>query len=260
MILHEIAEKTRNRIEEQKRKIPIEELKAQAADMDTDTGFPFERALKGKELAFICEVKKASPSKGIIAEAFPYVEIARSYEEAGAAAISVLTEPDFFQGSLAYLREIKKAVGLPVLRKDFIIDPYMIYEAKTAGADAVLLICAILTDQELLEYRKLAESLGMSALVEAHDAEEVSRALRAGSKIIGVNNRDLKTFRVDIGNSLRLRGLVPENIVFVSESGMDCPRDIRRLEENGTDAVLIGELLMKSRDRKKTLQELKGAG
>lgn len=260
MILQEIAEKTRIRIEEQKRKIPIEELKSQAADMDTDTGFPFEKALKEKEIAFICEVKKASPSKGVIVEAFPYVEIARSYEEAGAAAISVLTEPDFFQGSLAYLQEIKKAVGLPVLRKDFIIDPYMIYEAKAAGADAVLLICAILTDQELLEYRKLAESLGMSALVEAHDEEEVNRALKAGSRIIGVNNRDLKTFRVDIGNSFRLRGLVPENIVFVSESGMDRPQDIRRLKENGTDAVLIGEALMRSRDRKKTLQELKGAG
>lgn len=260
MILQEIAEKTRSRIEEQKRKIPIEELKSQAADMDTDTGFPFEKALKEKEIAFICEVKKASPSKGIIVEAFPYVEIARSYEEAGAAAISVLTEPDFFQGSLAYLQEIKKAVGLPVLRKDFVIDPYMIYEAKAAGADAVLLICAILTDQELLEYRKLAESLGMSALVEAHDETEVKRGLAAGSRIIGVNNRDLKTFRVDIGNSLRLRRLVPENIVFVSESGMNCPQDIRRLKENGTDAVLIGEALMRSRDRKKTLQELKGAG
>lgn len=260
MILQEIEEKTRIRIEEQKRKISVEDLKSQAADMDTDTGFPFEKALKGKEIAFICEVKKASPSKGVIAEAFPYVEIARSYEEAGAAAISVLTEPDFFQGSLAYLQEIKKAVGLPVLRKDFIIDPYMIYEAKAAGADAVLLICALLTDQELLEYKKLAESLGMSALVEAHDDEEVNRALKAGSRIIGVNNRDLKTFRVDIGNSFRLRGLVPENIVFVSESGMDRPQDIRRLKENGTDAVLIGEALMRSRDRKKTLQELKGAG
>lgn len=260
MILQEIEEKTRIRIEEQKRKISVEDLKSQAADMDTDTGFPFEKALKGKEIAFICEVKKASPSKGVIAEAFPYVEIARSYEEAGAAAISVVTEPDFFQGSLAYLQEIKKAVGLPVLRKDFIIDPYMIYEAKAAGADAVLLICALLTDQELLEYKKLAESLGMSALVEAHDEEEVNRALKAGSRIIGVNNRDLKTFRVDIGNSFRLRGLVPENIVFVSESGMDRPQDIRRLKENGTDAVLIGEALMRSRDRKKTLQELKGAG
>lgn len=260
MILQEIEEKTRIRIEEQKRKISVEDLKSQAADMDTDTGFPFEKALRGKELAFICEVKKASPSKGVIAEAFPYVEIARSYEEAGAAAISVLTEPDFFQGSLAYLQEIKKAVGLPVLRKDFIIDPYMIYEAKAAGADAVLLICALLTDQELLEYKKLAESLGMSALVETHDEEEVNRALKAGSRIIGVNNRDLKTFRVDIGNSFRLRGLVPENIVFVSESGMDRPQDIRRLKENGTDAVLIGEALMRSRDRKKTLQELKGAG
>lgn len=260
MIFQEIEEKTRIRIEEQKRKISVEDLKSQAADMDTDTGFPFEKALKGKEIAFICEVKKASPSKGVIAEAFPYVEIARSYEEAGAAAISVLTEPDFFQGSLTYLREIKKAVKLPVLRKDFIIDPYMIYEAKAAGADAVLLICALLTDQELLEYKKLAESLGMSALVEAHDEEEVNRALKAGSRIIGVNNRDLKTFRVDIGNSFRLRGLVPENIVFVSESGMDRPQDIRRLKENGTDAVLIGEALMRSRDRKKTLQELKGAG
>lgn len=260
MILQEIEEKTRIRIEEQKRKISVEDLKSQAADMDTDTGFPFEKALKGKEIAFICEVKKASPSKGVIAEAFPYVEIARSYEEAGAAAISVLTEPDFFQGSLAYLQEIKKAVELPVLRKDFIIDPYMIYEAKAAGADAVLLICTLLTDQELLEYKKLAESLGMSALVEVHDEEEVNRALKAGSRIIGVNNRDLKTFRVDIGNSFRLRGLVPENIVFVSESGMDRPQDIRRLKENGTDAVLIGEALMRSRDRKKTLQELKGAG
>ncbi|MGN1148977.1 MAG: indole-3-glycerol phosphate synthase TrpC [Lachnospiraceae bacterium] len=256
-ILEEIAEKTKVRVADAKSKLPLSELKALVADQNTDTGFPFEKALRGEGLSFICEVKKASPSKGIIAEHFPYVEIAKSYEAAGANALSVLTEPFYFKGSNAYLQEIRKAVTLPILRKDFTVDEYMIYEAKALGADAVLLICAILTDDQLADYGRLAKSLGMSALVEAHDEEEVKRAIKSGASLIGVNNRNLKDFTVDIKNSVRLRELVPEEILFVSESGIKTAADTAELRKNGTDAVLIGETLMRSGNIAQTLQELK---
>lgn len=257
MILDEIALKTKLRVEENRKRKPLSELKSAVADCDCETGFPFEKALRREGLGFLCEVKKASPSKGVIAEEFPYVQIAREYEEAGADAISVLTEPFYFKGKDSYLKEIRKGVKLPLLRKDFTVDEYMIYEAKAMGADAVLLICSILSKGQLKEYLELAGSFGMSALVEAHDGGEIEMALEAGARIIGVNNRNLKDFTVDINNSLRLRPLVPENILFVSESGMKTAEDIRKLRDNGTDAVLIGEAFMRSRNRKEMLRSLK---
>ena len=258
MILDEIVAKTKQRLKEVQREISLQEIKEKALAMNKDTGYPFEKALRGEEIQFICEVKKASPSKGLIAPDFPYVQIAREYEQAGAAAISVLTEPYFFQGANAYLTEIRQQVSIPLLRKDFTVDPYMIYEAKVIGADAILLICAVLSDRELKEYYELADLLGLSVLVEAHDEEEVRRALSIGARIIGVNNRNLKDFTVDINNSVRLREMIPDEVIFVSESGMKEPADIHRLRENHTDAVLIGETFMRSPDKKKMLDELRG--
>lgn len=258
MILEEIAERTKVRVAEQKKKISLEEIKTKALEMDANTGFPFLKALQQEDISFICEVKKASPSKGLIALDFPYVEIAKEYEEAGAAAISVLTEPYYFQGKNEYLEEIVKNVTIPVLRKDFTVDEYMIYEAKTIGASCVLLICAILDLPTLKKYLDLAHSLGLSAIVEAHDEEEVKMALESGAKIIGVNNRDLRTFTVDINNSARYRKMVPEDIVFISESGIKTAADIQKLRENGTNAVLIGETFMRSADKKAALKELRG--
>ena len=225
--------------------------------MGRNTGFPFRKALAAQGISFICEVKKASPSKGIIAEEFPYLKIAREYEDAGAAAISVLTEPYYFLGCDRYLEEIAKKVSIPVLRKDFTIDAYQIYEARAIGASAVLLICALLEEGELKEYLEIAHSLGLSALVEAHTEEEIQMALRCGSGIIGVNNRNLKNFQVDISLSSRLRGKVPEDVLFVSESGIRTVQDMARLREAKVDAVLIGETLMRSEDKKKELEKLR---
>lgn len=260
MILEEIAVKTRERMEARKRECPLTEVQAMARAMDSNTGFPFEKALAKPGISFICEVKKASPSKGVIAEHFPYVEIAREYERAGADAMSILTEPFYFQGSNDYLTAIRREVSIPLLRKDFTVDEYMIYEAKQIGADAVLLICAILSRTQLEEYAGIAGELGLSALVEAHDEQEIDMALRAGARIIGVNNRNLKDFTVDISNSVRLRELVPREILFVSESGMKTREDIARLEENGTNAVLIGEAFMRSDDKAGMLGKLRGSG
>ena len=255
-ILEEIAEKTRERIRKEKLQFPLDQLKALAEKAPQQPSFL--EALKKTGMSYICEVKKASPSKGLIAPDFPYLEIAKEYEAAGASAISCLTEPFYFMGSDAYLREITETVDIPVLRKDFTVDKYMIYQAKAFGASAVLLICAILNDRELLEYRELAEALGMDALVETHDEEEVARALKAGAKIVGVNNRDLKTFNVDMNNSIRLRNLAPDNVVFVSESGIKNAGDIAILERNRVGAVLIGETLMRSADKKAALEKLNG--
>ena len=257
-ILDTLASHARARTLKNKHKISEEEIRRAALALGADTGFPFEKALAQPGMSFICEIKKASPSKGIIARDFPYLEIAREYEKAGASAISCLTEPDFFMGSDEYLREIAAAVKIPVLRKDFTVDPYMIYEAKVLGAAAVLLICAILTDEELIEYGALARSLGLSALVEAHDEREVERALRVDKAVIGVNNRDLRNFTVDCRNSVRLRKMVPGDRLFVSESGIQTPTDIEILRENGVDAVLIGETLMRSPDKAAELRCLKG--
>lgn len=258
MILDEIAEKNRARIAELERKIPLSEIRRTAEDMPNNGDFPFKKALVNDDIAFICEVKKASPSKGIIAEDFPYLQIAREYENAGAAAISCLTEPFWFKGSDDYLHEITQNVKIPALRKDFTISPYMIYEAKALGAAAVLLICAILDEGELREYLALAHSLGLSALVEAHNESEIETAVKIGAEIIGVNNRDLRTFSVDTGNSAHLRELVPRDRIFVSESGIQSAEDVQKLREMGANAVLIGETLMRAPDKKAKLNELRG--
>ena len=256
-ILEEIAAKTRERVAEEKNKVSLEEMKQQAESLNTETGFPFENAIKEGSLSFICEVKKASPSKGLIAGDFPYVEIAKEYEKGGASAISVLTEPYWFMGSNEYLKEIRAAVDIPIIRKDFTVDEYMIYEAKVIGADAVLLICAILDDDSLKKYMQTADKLGLSALVETHDEE----AVKAGARLIGVNNRDLRNFTVDINNSLRLRNLVPDNITFVSESGIKGEKEIRELAQGKVDGVLIGETMMRAGEsRIETLKSLIKAG
>lgn len=257
MILDEIAARTKERVRLEKQAVSVGEMRFRAEELPKTENRPFEAALRAPGLSFICEVKKASPSKGVIAESFPYVDIAKSYEAAGASAISVLTEPYYFQGSDRYLEEIAREVGIPVLRKDFTVDPYMIYQAKVLGASAILLICALLDDGELKEYAAIAESLGLSVLTEAHDETEVDRAKRAGARIVGVNNRDLRTFTVDVSNSIRLRSLVPSDVVFVSESGIRGPEDTKILYENGTDAVLIGETFMRSPDKKAMLDQLK---
>jgi indole-3-glycerol phosphate synthase len=240
-LLDEIAARTKERVEAKAPK-----------------GFPFEKALRADGVAFICEVKRASPSVGVIAEDFPYLDIARAYEAAGAAAISVLTEPHYFKGEDRYLREIAETVSIPVLRKDFTVDRYMIYEARVLGASAVLLICAILDRKKLAEYIALAHSLGLSALVEVHDEGELLMALDAGARIIGANNRNLKTFEVDTSTSLRLRKLVPENVLFVSESGIKTREDISALRQANVDAALIGETLMRAKDKKAALNALRG--
>lgn len=258
MILEEIAARTVQRVAEEKAAVPLSEMKKRAEALDANTGFPFRKALSGDEISFICEVKRASPSKGLIAPDFPYLDIARDYERAGASAISCLTEPFWFKGRDEYLAEISNAVTIPVLRKDFTVDEYMIYQANTLGASAVLLICSILSKEQLSEYLGIAHSLGLSALVEAHDEDEVRTALSVGAGIIGVNNRDLRTFTVDINNSARLRKLVPPEVLFVSESGIKTAADIEALRSNGTNAVLIGETLMRSPDKKAALDELRG--
>lgn len=257
-ILDTIAEYAKVRVEEAKKVVPLEEMKKRALAMNCDTDFPFEEALGKDGISFICECKKASPSKGLIAEDFPYVEIAKAYEEAGASCISVLTEPKWFLGKNEYLKEITEAVSIPCIRKDFTVDEYMIYEAKTLGASAVLLICAITEKEKLREYLEICDTLGLSAIVEAHDAKELEDAVDAGARIIGVNNRNLKDFTVDIVNSNKLRELVPKGILFVAESGIKTREDVAALEKANVDAVLIGETLMKAENKKAKLAELKG--
>ena len=260
-ILEEIAARTRERIAKEKSCISVSELenRIQEVNKNARQKITFLQALQKDGMSYICEVKKSSPSKGLIAPDFPYLAIAKEYEQAGASAISCLTEPFYFQGADQYLREISAAVQIPVLRKDFTVDEYMIYQAKSLGASAVLLICAILDDGELRAYRQLAKELGLDALVEAHDEYEVDRALNLGAEIVGVNNRDLRTFQVDMNNSIRLRKMAPDNVVFVSESGIRTPEDIRLLYENKVDAVLIGETLMRSPDKKAALESLNGS-
>ena len=261
-IIDEIAAKTRLRVARAKEAAPLERVREQAlalAATQTDD-FPFERALKTPGLSFICEVKKASPSKGIIAADFPYLQIAREYEAAGASAVSVLTEPDYFLGSDQYLREIAAALTIPALRKDFIIDGYQIYEAKLLGASAVLLICALLDQAALEAFLKIAEELKLSALVEIHDEGELERALGTGARIIGINNRNLKTFAVDLAVTARLCPLIPAGIVTVAESGIASPADVRALQTLGLDAALVGESLMRSPDKKRFLAELRAGG
>ncbi|MGN0961987.1 MAG: indole-3-glycerol phosphate synthase TrpC [Clostridia bacterium] len=256
-ILHTIAAHAEERVAKAKKQKAPREIKAEAELLPKDD-FPFEKALKAPDISFICECKKASPSKGLIAPDFPYLQIAKEYENAGAAAISVLTEPKWFLGKDAYLREIADEVSIPCLRKDFTVDEYMIYEAKLLKAKAVLLICALSDKEDLQKYIGICDSLGLSALVEAHNEEEIKKALSAGARIIGVNNRNLKDFSVDTENSKRLRSLVPPEILFVSESGVSSAADIASLREAGADAVLIGEALMRAEDKKAKLAELRG--
>ena len=258
MILDKIIEATKIRVAQEKQVESPEAVKAAALALPSDTGFPFEAALRQQDFNFICEVKKASPSKGIIAEHFPYIDIAKEYEVAGAAAISVLTEPDFFKGDKKYLQEIASTVKIPVLRKDFIIDEYQIYQAKVWGASAILLICACLDVSTLTKFRELADSLGLSSLVEAHDEKEVQMAIDCGARIIGVNNRNLKDFTVDVQNSVRLRNLVQDDVIFVSESGLETPEDIQVLRDNNIGVALMGETFMRSPNKVEKLAYLYG--
>ena len=259
MILDKIIEATKIRVAQEKQVESPESVKAAALALPSDTGFPFEAALRQQDFNFICEVKKASPSKGIIAEHFPYLEIAKEYEVAGAAAISVLTEPDFFKGDKKYLQEIASTVKIPVLRKDFIIDEYQIYQAKVWGASAILLICACLDVPTLTKFREIADSLGLSSLVEAHDEAEVQMAIDCGARIIGVNNRNLKDFTVDVQNSVRLRNLVEDDVIFVSESGLETPEDIQVLRDNNIGVALMGETFMRSPNKVEKLAYLYGS-
>ena len=256
-ILDRLAEHARERVKLAQTKIPSETVRHNAFALPKGN-FAFENALKTPELSFICECKKASPSKGLIAPDFPYLQIAKEYEAAGADAISVLTEPKWFLGSDEYLKEITSTVSIPCIRKDFTVDPYMIYHARVLGAKAVLLICAILSKEELKEYIGVCRELGLSALVEAHDDKEIMTALECGADLIGVNNRNLKDFTVDTENSRKLRSLVPDDVIFVSESGVRTAEDIQKLRKAGVNAVLIGETLMRAADKKSKLNELKG--
>ena len=260
MILDNLAAATQARVERKKAQIPLETVKEQALNLAAKEGtftFPFEQAIAKEGISFICEVKKASPSKGIIAEDFPYLEIAREYEQAGADCISVLTETDYFKGEDRFLREINDAVQIPTIRKDFIIDEYMIYEAKLLGAACVLLIAALLDTETIRQYKAICDQLGLSALVEAHDEAEAASALEAGARMVGVNNRNLKDFTVDIHNSTRLRERIPRNVLFVAESGIKTAEDIAELVSAGVNGVLIGETLMRSPDKAQMLDELR---
>ncbi len=255
-ILNQLADHARERVAAAQKKISLSEMREKAS-MVSGSRFRFEKALAAPGVSFICECKKASPSKGLIAPDFPYLQIAKEYEAAGASAISVLTEPKWFLGSDEYLREIAAAVSIPCLRKDFTIHEYMIYEARTLGASAVLLICSILDEGELRCFREIADSLELSALVEAHSEEEIAMALRAGARIIGVNNRNLHDFTVDVHNSERLRRLVPSDILFVAESGIKTAEDIEVLRQANVNGVLIGETLMRAPDKKAMLDGLR---
>ena len=257
-ILDTIADYARERVIQSKKNIPFEEIRRQAESMPSSNKKTLEQALSGDDIGFICECKKASPSKGLIAPDFPYLDIAKDYEAAGAAAISVLTEPKWFLGANEYLKEIAANVAIPCLRKDFTVDEYMIYEAKTLGASAVLLICSILEEAVVKDWICLCDDLGLSALVEAHDEAEVEAAARAGARIIGVNNRNLKDFSVDIHNSGRLKKLVPDNILFVAESGIKTAQDVQALREDKVNGILIGETLMRADNKKAMLDELRG--
>ena len=256
-ILDQLADYTRVRTEQAKKIMSLDEMKHRALSLPKGS-FAVETALRKPDISFICECKKASPSKGLIAPDFPWLQIAKDYESAGADCISVLTEPKWFLGSDRYLQEIADTVSVPCLRKDFTVDEYMIYQAKVLGASAVLLICSILDVGQIRDYLSICDGLGLSALVEAHDQGETEMALHAGARMIGVNNRNLRDFSVDTENSRRLRKHIPPEVLFVSESGVKCREDVARLREIGVDAVLIGETLMRAADKKAKLQELRG--
>lgn len=256
-ILDTIAEYAHRRVYEAEKALPSDELRERALSLPV-SGFAFEKALKKSDISFICEVKKASPSKGVIAEEFPYLQIAKEYEAAGADCVSVLTEPKWFMGRDSYLKEISAELSIPCLRKDFVVSEYMIYEAKLLGAEAVLLICSVLCEKQIEEYIKICDRLGLSALVEAHNEDEIKAAVNAGARIIGVNNRNLKDFSVDTENSRRLRELVPKDVIFVSESGIKSAEDVEKLRECGVNAVLVGETLMRAENKTRMLAQLRG--
>ena len=258
MILNKIADSTIERVIKLKEAKSFQKVRDEAESLPINDCFVFEKALKDGDISFICEVKKASPSKGVISEDFPYLKIAKEYESGGASAISVLTEPYYFMGKDYFLTEIAQSVKIPVLRKDFTVDAYQIFEAKTLGASAVLLICSLLETSKLKDFIQIADSLGISALTEAHDEFEVESALKAGARVIGVNNRDLKTFTVDINNSLKLRSLVPDDKIFISESGIKTAEDINKLREASVNAVLIGETLMRCENKASAISILRG--
>lgn len=258
MIIDDIIENTRERVAENKRRNSIEKLAKLAFERPVKKDYPFEKALRKSKFAYIMEIKKAVPKRGLIAKNFDYKAIAKEYEEIGATAVAVVTEPDFFQGDDDFLAEISKTVKIPVLRKDFIIDEYMIYESKLLGADAVILICSVLDEITMMRCLNLAENLGMSVVVEAHSSMQVKKALRVGAKIIAVNNLDLRTFEVDLQNSLELRVMVPDDIIFIAESGIKTYDDIKALQENNVNAVMIGEVMMKSHNKRKTFELLQG--
>jgi indole-3-glycerol phosphate synthase len=256
-ILEQIAEYAKVRVEKSKEKMSAEAVRERALSLPKQT-FAFEKALKKPDMAFICECKKASPSKGLIAPDYPYLQIAKEYEKAGADCLSVLTEPKWFLGSDEHLNEIASKVSVPCLRKDFTVDAYMVYQARLLNASAVLLICALLSKEQIKEYIGICDALGLSALVEVHDEPEAKMALGAGARLIGVNNRNLKDFSVDSDNSRRLRAMIPNDVVFVSESGITSAADVNKLRNIGANAVLIGETLMRAENKKAKLTELKG--
>ena len=257
-ILQTIAEYAKVRVSESKKYVSLEEMKTLALSMECDNGFLFEKALSNDDISFICECKQASPSKGKITTEYQFEKIAKEYEAAGASCISVLTEPKWFLGDNQHLKKISKVVSIPCLRKDFTVDEYMIYEAKTLGASAVLLICSITDNDDLNRYIGICDDLGLSALVEAHNAEEISSAIDAGARIIGVNNRNLSDFTIDIDNSRRLREMVPKDILFIAESGINSSNDVDILRASKVNGVLVGETLMRANDKKRKLDELKG--
>lgn len=259
--LEQLADHARKRVRAEMKENSLDTMRELAMSKSSATGdlFAFEQALRKEDVSFICECKKASPSKGLIAPNFPYLEIAKEYEAAGADCISVVTEPKWFLGNDEYLKEIAESVLIPCLRKDFTVDEYQIYQAKVLGASAVLLICSVLTENQMKDYIRICDELGLSALVEVHDEQEVQTALNTGARIIGVNNRNLKDFSVDTDNSRRLRELIPPNVLFVSESGVRTAEDVETLRKIGADAVLIGETLMRASDKRAKLAELRGA-
>ncbi len=258
-ILDAIAAYAGRRVAADREARPLEELKARCRALGPGQAGRFEGALKGPGMGFICEVKRASPSKGLIAQDFPYLDIAREYEAAGADCVSCLTEPKWFLGSDRIFEEIRKTISLPMLRKDFTVDEYQLYQARLMGADAVLLICALLDGKTLERYLELARELGLDALVETHDEGEIRMAVAAGARIIGVNNRNLKDFSVDFSNAARLRELVPSECVYVAESGVAGPADVAALRRIGADGVLMGEVLMRAENKAATLAAFREA-
>lgn len=258
-ILDTIAAYARQRVAADTEETCLEVMRELALQGGAADGAAFERALRKPGMGFICEVKKASPSKGIIDREFPYLDIARDYEAAGADCISCLTEPKWFLGSDQIFSEIRQRGATPMLRKDFTVDEYQIYQAKVLGANAVLLICGLLDTRTIARYLELCDRLGLAALVETHDEAEIASAVSAGARIIGVNNRNLKDFSVDFSNAARLRDRIPPGTIYVAESGVKGPEDAAMLKSIGADAALVGETLMRATDKKAMLAALREA-